>query len=57
MKRTVDKTKKSNVKCEHCKFWNKENALGTYAPTCLLTCTRHEYYQRCKKFEWSERYE
>jgi len=22
-KREIDKTKKSNIKCEHCKFWCK----------------------------------
>lgn len=69
MKKPVDKTKKSNIKCEHCKWW-----AGNGAPIVTTTngekvvykgnyCTRADspkafdtahYYNRCKCFEWRE---
>lgn len=51
--RPIDKTKKSNIKCEHCKWWAFG---GIKAPTMMCfkhTCPK-EYYQRCKEFEWEE---
>ena len=57
MSRTVDKTKKSNIKCEHCKYWDKNHL------TILYTCRNKEaerygkethYYNRCKLFKWEE---
>lgn len=66
--KTVDKTKKSNIKCEHCQYWDKEHRKTVYhtvrnmphlpvdLPTCVLTGEAKNYYQRCKNFEWNERY-
>lgn len=46
--RTVDKTKKSNIKCEHCTFF------------CGGLCIRHDvwknYWNRCPSFEWHPKY-
>lgn len=46
--RKVDRSKKSNIKCEHCKFWNKE------AMICLRHNIPKNYWNRCKDFEWKE---
>lgn len=46
MIRAVDKTKKSNIKCEHCKYFSSDKT------TCLLLNERKYYWNRCKKFEW-----
>ena len=56
--RTVDKTKKSNIKCEHCKYWTKEG-LSNYH--CVNKESQYYkefrwYYNRCKAFEWKEKY-
>ena len=63
-KRPIDTTKKSNIKCEHCKYWDKEHRKTVYntirllphipvnMPTCILTGEAKNYYQRCKRFEW-----
>ena len=58
--RTIDKTKKSNIKCEHCKFY-----IG-HPDTCIAVnynqCTNQDspkygmgkvnYWNRCKNFKW-----
>lgn len=53
-KRPIDHTKKSNIKCEHCKY-GKRNLFVTYG---YLICTKHhekkKYWNRCKSFEWPE---
>lgn len=46
----IDKSKKSNIKCEHCKSWS-----GWDSEKCNLTGEEKHYYQRCKKFGWNER--
>lgn len=63
-KRPIDKTKKSNIKCEHCKYWqgiNSGNHWGNYND--CMGCTnansrRYEqvtnYWNRCKHFEWAK---
>lgn len=48
--RPVDKTKKSNIKCEHCKHWDEPMS------DCKLTNKFKWYYNRCKQFEWGEKY-
>ncbi len=54
-KRPVDRTKKSNIKCEHCKHWCEENAdVVWYAKNCAITHQPKVYYNRCKNFEWKE---
>ena len=47
-KRPIDKTKKSNIKCEHCKYYNKR------CSTCKITEEPKWYWNRCKQFEWAE---
>ena len=44
----VDRTKKSNIKCEHCKHWFKKWGL------CTLTIEYKNYWNLCKEFEWKE---
>jgi hypothetical protein len=46
MKRKVDRTKKSNRKCEHCKYFHPDGA-----------CMFHQYelknyWNVCKDFDW-----
>lgn len=50
MTRTVDKTKKSNIKCEHCDNWRCAN----YQSYCSLTASPTNYWNRCKHFEWAK---
>ena len=45
--RKVDITKKSNIKCEHCKNYN-----GRLVGKCRLTEEKKNYYNRCKDFDW-----
>lgn len=49
-KRKVDKTKKSNIKCEHCLYADKDNKLGYW---CVLQEKPKNYYNRCKLFKWN----
>jgi len=51
--RTVDTTKKSNVKCEHCKsFKYNDNNMGK----CSKCKTDKYYWNRCQKFQWKDKY-
>jgi hypothetical protein len=52
MKRTVDRTKKSNIKCEHCKYYTRNEYSRCVHPS--KTGTFMNYWQRCKMFEWRE---
>lgn len=56
MKKEIDKTKKSNIKCEHCGFWNtKENSCNNYYCNCEDSPkynTQTNYWNRCKNFIW-----
>ena len=56
----VDKSKKSNIKCEHCEHWDKDEQTYTsklgYLPTCAVSGEPKCYYNRCKNFEWAEIY-
>ena len=47
--RTVDKTKKSNIKCQHCDNWRCHD----YIAYCALTGSKTNYWNRCKHFEWT----
>lgn len=42
--RPIDRSKKSNIKCEHCKYW-----YGWPSEKCKLSGEEKQYYQRCKK--------
>lgn len=46
----IDKTKKSNIKCEHCK-----NFKGQEVGECKLNGDKKYYYNRCKNFEWNKK--
>ena len=53
-KRPIDKTKKSNIKCEHCEYCPKshlvtEKCLNEKSPRYALPV---HYWNRCKCFEW-----
>lgn len=60
--KSIDKTKKSNIKCEHCKYWCGIYTGKTWSgANDSLGCTNKEstkyntptyYYNRCKLFEW-----
>lgn len=60
-KRPIDKSKKTNIKCEHCQFWDTINMVGNgYQAHCLCKGspkygTIVNYWNRCKGFEWKER--
>lgn len=52
----VDKTKKSNVKCEHCKWWQLHKSI--YTKKCRnKRSPKHDmetnYWNRCKCFDWN----
>ena len=63
--RPLDKYKKSNIKCEHCDFWEpSEEIIQNFGYTDNV-CTNNsskfylcprDYYNRCMCFEWAERY-
>ena len=44
----IDKSKKSNIKCEHCNNWDRKHCI------CTLTNENKNYWNRCKSFEWAE---
>ena len=46
----VDVTKSSNVKCEHCHYWEKQNGECEYSHESKM------YYNRCKNFKWKSEY-
>ena len=50
--RTVDKSKKSNVICEHCKHFKARLGISY----CDITEDEKNYWNRCKQFEWDEKY-
>ena len=54
----IDKSKKSNKRCQNCKNWK-----GDYIPNklyltakrpCLISGDGKYYYQCCKQFGWNE---
>ena len=52
-KRPIDKTKKSNIKCEHCRYVDRpEQWDNTWY--CALHQKDVKYWNRCKQFEWAE---
>lgn len=48
--RKVDKTKKSNIKCEHCEAWDKDSGW------CCIQGKEKNYWNRCKDFIWNHKY-
>ena len=58
-KKTVDITKKNNVKCEHCSFWidsGKEDGKICCNKESKHYLNPRQYYNCCKKFKWHEKY-
>ena len=51
MNKPIDKSKKSNIKCEHCKHCDRSNKDYDF---CTISQTKKHYWNRCKKFEWEE---
>lgn len=56
-KRKVDKTKKSNIKCEHCIAWDRPTKEEPFLDgwCCIHEC-RKNYWNRCKDFKWDTKY-
>ena len=52
-KRLIDKTKKSNIKCEHCLFYDKPNKPNQ-KPYCCCYSKEVNYWNRCKGFTWNK---
>ena len=52
----VDKSKKSNIKCEHCKYFVRGDWKQGVTAHCKLTMYYRNYWNRCKSFEWAEKY-
>lgn len=48
-KRKVDKSKKSNIKCEHCEAFDNDKEDGGWC--CVLEKPKN-YWNRCKNFIW-----
>ena len=49
--RTVDKTKKSNIKCEHCENFDASSGI------CSAHNAKRNYWNRCAEFNWHHRYD
>ena len=47
----IDKTKKSNIKCEHCEFAIDGTCLNSLSPKYNSPIN---YWNRCKGFKWKE---
>ena len=58
--KSVNVTKRSNIKCEHCAYYNKTDNLEGRGSQGLCVVNskprKVKYYQRCKKFTWSSNY-
>lgn len=59
MNRKVDTSKKSNIKCEHCEYWDRDyddheydSSLCAYKFPCNMNHGYKAYWNRCKDFEW-----
>lgn len=52
MKRPIDKSKKSNIKCEHCEHFDKPNGNMYENCSCKKSGKPKNYWNRCKEFEW-----
>ena len=54
----IDKSKKSNRKCENCEHFvetGKRDNYGFFLYVCDITQEEKYYYNKCKNFEWSSR--
>ena len=53
----LDKSKKSNIKCEHCIHYEQRQSVDVNSNFimpyfCKLTNIEKNYWNRCKQFEW-----
>lgn len=58
-KRAVDITKKTNIKCEHCKYWQswaweRLDERCNRCAKCGKCGEVKKNYNRCKEFEWRD---
>ena len=53
-KRKLDKSKKTNIKCEHCKWWENKNYCINSNSSKFEQPTN--YWIKCEQFEWNEKY-
>lgn len=60
MKKQVNVSKRTNIKCEHCAHYNLTNKFDGRGSEGLCTFNNKnkkvKYYQRCKHFDWSASY-
>lgn len=58
--RKLDLSKKSNMKCEHCKYYHKYSKNKCKGANPLGYCELHKlefkYWNSCNKFIWRDRY-
>lgn len=52
--RPIDKSKKSNIKCEYCGNFAEPNGNIYEDCKCLITGQKRNYWNRCKNFVWRE---
>ena len=52
--RLIDKSKKSNIKCEHCGNLVEPNGNVYEECRCLIDGMPKHYWNRCKQFIWRD---
>lgn len=54
MARPINRSKKSNIKCEHCENWILPQGIphSAWDYICRLSGEPKNYWSKCKKFEW-----
>ena len=55
--RKLDKSKKTDVKCEHCKYMIEAGFHGEKSYLCGLNNKSINYRNKYKDFEWHSRYD
>ena len=54
----IDKSKKSNRRCQNCRSWKGDYIPNNLYPTaqrpCIISGIGKYYYNCCKKFGWSD---
>ena len=52
--RMIDKSKKGNIKCEHCGHFAEPYGNPYEDCKCMLNGQPRHYWNRCKRFVWRE---
>ena len=52
--RMIDKSKKGNIKCEHCGHYAEPYGNPYEDCKCMLNGQPRHYWNRCKRFVWRE---